>query len=437
LCFDPESKNKNTQQKAEGMPKKKEDRSDWVAVAPEFATDTQSSSATTGIRKAQSAYAYFQASVANQVKEQITRENQGKFDIAIFGRAVRNRWTALSELEQQPFVVLAQQDASRFARESHMADIQAMERAQRVRQQREQVILPEGDDGDNPLEHLVLDGTRTTRHKLEKKLKQCRKKKLKLEKKASEAGAKGEDKVGEASAASDDQSSGSDSSSSSSAQKRKPSTTPRKISQKHQEFLASKKQDKVEKEQYITKRHEDLKQQRAEQATRRLAYLLKQSNIFSHFGVIKEDTVKYGKAVTSQSSTDGGLDGSQRSVEGASESARRDATKPTDEDELNALEEADEHEAVFLSKQPSTLAHGQMRDYQLEGLNWMIRLQEYGVNGILADEMVSTVSEMQCQSCSDHDHCPTATDSGSYRLPYSGPRKDPSVDLRSCLHERV
>jgi SWI/SNF-related matrix-associated actin-dependent regulator of chromatin subfamily A member 5 len=26
-----------------------------------------------------------------------------------------------------------------------------------------------------------------------------------------------------------------------------------------------------------------------------------------------------------------------------------------------------------------------MRDYQLEGLNWMIRLQENGVNGILAD----------------------------------------------------
>ncbi|GMH92811.1 hypothetical protein TL16_g12458, partial [Triparma laevis f. inornata] len=28
-----------------------------------------------------------------------------------------------------------------------------------------------------------------------------------------------------------------------------------------------------------------------------------------------------------------------------------------------------------------------MRPYQLEGLNWMIRLQEHGVNGILADEM--------------------------------------------------
>jgi len=28
-----------------------------------------------------------------------------------------------------------------------------------------------------------------------------------------------------------------------------------------------------------------------------------------------------------------------------------------------------------------------MRDYQLDGLNWMISLYETGLNGILADEM--------------------------------------------------
>ena len=30
-----------------------------------------------------------------------------------------------------------------------------------------------------------------------------------------------------------------------------------------------------------------------------------------------------------------------------------------------------------------------MRDYQIRGLNWMISLYENGINGILADEMVS------------------------------------------------
>ena len=42
----------------------------------------------------------------------------------------------------------------------------------------------------------------------------------------------------------------------------------------------------------------------------------------------------------------------------------------------------------------TTLAHsldiknGTMRDYQIQGLNWLISLYENGINGILADEMV-------------------------------------------------
>lgn len=43
--------------------------------------------------------------------------------------------------------------------------------------------------------------------------------------------------------------------------------------------------------------------------------------------------------------------------------------------------------ATYLTSQPSDIGHGSMRDYQLEGLNWMIRLQENGVNRILANEM--------------------------------------------------
>ena len=35
------------------------------------------------------------------------------------------------------------------------------------------------------------------------------------------------------------------------------------------------------------------------------------------------------------------------------------------------------------------IKNGKMRDYQIRGLNWMISLYENGINGILADEMVS------------------------------------------------
>jgi hypothetical protein len=36
----------------------------------------------------------------------------------------------------------------------------------------------------------------------------------------------------------------------------------------------------------------------------------------------------------------------------------------------------------------SDIKSGEMRDYQIRGLNWMISLYEHGINGILADEMV-------------------------------------------------
>ena len=36
---------------------------------------------------------------------------------------------------------------------------------------------------------------------------------------------------------------------------------------------------------------------------------------------------------------------------------------------------------------PFFVKGGELRDYQVRGLNWMISLYENGINGILADEM--------------------------------------------------
>ena len=46
----------------------------------------------------------------------------------------------------------------------------------------------------------------------------------------------------------------------------------------------------------------------------------------------------------------------------------------------------DAHASTRLLHQPACIKFGKMRPYQLEGLNWMIKLNENGVNGILADE---------------------------------------------------
>jgi SNF2 family DNA or RNA helicase len=44
---------------------------------------------------------------------------------------------------------------------------------------------------------------------------------------------------------------------------------------------------------------------------------------------------------------------------------------------------------VGLSADKAVVKGGKMRDYQVQGLNWMISLHHNGINGILADEMVS------------------------------------------------
>lgn len=42
---------------------------------------------------------------------------------------------------------------------------------------------------------------------------------------------------------------------------------------------------------------------------------------------------------------------------------------------------------VWLTRQPACIEGGEMRNYQLEGLNWLISLYDRNINGILADEM--------------------------------------------------
>lgn len=45
-----------------------------------------------------------------------------------------------------------------------------------------------------------------------------------------------------------------------------------------------------------------------------------------------------------------------------------------------------EDSLLKVTKQPESLV-GELRPYQLDGLNWLYKLHEAGLNGILADEM--------------------------------------------------
>ncbi|GAB5355665.1 hypothetical protein AAMO2058_000225000 [Amorphochlora amoebiformis] len=70
-------------------------------------------------------------------------------------------------------------------------------------------------------------------------------------------------------------------------------------------------------------------------------------------------------------------------------SSRRGRMKESEEDAILLKQEQSEEtmDPVRLSEQPSNIEFGTMRQYQINALNWMIRLHDIKCNGILADEM--------------------------------------------------
>ena len=104
--------------------------------------------------------------------------------------------------------------------------------------------------------------------------------------------------------------------------------------------------------------------------SKRLEYLMAQSEVFAHFLVGRDDLASSKR----KGKKKGAGGGRTRMTEAAEDAALM----------TNALSK---QRVTRLDRQPSNIKNGTLRPYQLEGLNWMIRLNDNGVNGILADEM--------------------------------------------------
>ncbi|GMT19600.1 hypothetical protein PFISCL1PPCAC_10897 [Pristionchus fissidentatus] len=65
---------------------------------------------------------------------------------------------------------------------------------------------------------------------------------------------------------------------------------------------------------------------------------------------------------------------------------RHRKTEKEEDEEMLAQDEKAPQAFVF-NESPSYIKNGQLRDYQVRGLNWLISLNVNGINGILADEM--------------------------------------------------
>ncbi|KAF5738682.1 Chromatin remodeling complex subunit [Tripterygium wilfordii] len=98
----------------------------------------------------------------------------------------------------------------------------------------------------------------------------------------------------------------------------------------------------------------------------RLKFLLQQTELFAHFAKGNQST-------------------SQKKMRGRGRHASKLTEEEEDEEYLKEEEDGLSGNTRLVT-QPSCI-QGKMRDYQLAGLNWLIRLYENGINGILADEM--------------------------------------------------
>lgn len=127
----------------------------------------------------------------------------------------------------------------------------------------------------------------------------------------------------------------------------------------------------------------------------RFRFLLNQSDVYNHF--INSQANKVGSP---PSKKQGGrprkptLTGVAAMAASGAASRRGRVTEKDEDDEL--VQEVLEDEADMdlahkthppLTSTPQWISGGKLRDYQIEGVNWLVRLFENGLNGILADEM--------------------------------------------------
>ena len=107
-------------------------------------------------------------------------------------------------------------------------------------------------------------------------------------------------------------------------------------------------------------------------------YLIGQSEVFAHFLA--------GSVASSSSSSSSSARGKKC---GKGRKASKSGRMTEAEEDAALLKTATSaRRTVYLTDQPKILSDEcNMHKYQLEGLNWMIKLHDHGINGILADEM--------------------------------------------------
>ncbi|TPX39409.1 hypothetical protein SeLEV6574_g07232 [Synchytrium endobioticum] len=153
-----------------------------------------------------------------------------------------------------------------------------------------------------------------------------------------------------------------------------------RVKQVAAEGTKKRKAARANQAQKFAKQREDLQTTRKEDTLKRYKYLIGQTEVFAHFLNLKT------KGIDLDSPTNGCRSAKTPTSPDASRRHRK-TEKEEDDELLNDAEDEDKLPLTMFEESPVWIKGGDMRDYQLQGLNWLISLYENGINGILADEM--------------------------------------------------
>ncbi|KAG0297169.1 hypothetical protein BGZ98_000685, partial [Dissophora globulifera] len=166
------------------------------------------------------------------------------------------------------------------------------------------------------------------------------------------------------------------------------------------EKLSRKELDKIQKAERKLQREQDraLIQQQKEtfesdmvemdkaklvDTSNRISYLLGQTELFKHFIDLKKaKDPEFAKLLKER-----GEEQKEKVKAPRGSRVGRKTEKEEDQELLNDEENENDDSSFVFTESPAYIKNGVMRDYQIQGLNWMVSLYKNGINGILADEM--------------------------------------------------
>ncbi|RMZ05728.1 hypothetical protein D0860_05820 [Hortaea werneckii] len=137
------------------------------------------------------------------------------------------------------------------------------------------------------------------------------------------------------------------------------------------------------------KKHDRLGQDKDEDTIRRFRYLLGLTDLFRHFIDTNPDPKirRVMEEIDRQDQEEAAHKAGSKRKGGAGGERRRRTEKEEDAELLRQGKHVDDEDRTIFRESPSFIQGGEMRDYQVAGLNWLVNLHENGISGILADEM--------------------------------------------------